>query len=712
MFFPDDHPSDPLFLGTPLTYDYTGFYATNSLATVCPFGLRLSSSSSVGDTSTRLQMDAAMVTVEATVSTPASAGTGSQAQVTQVSADVLACRTHPFCMMCTVSCNSSGADVPVVLFHEVAADTKHLVQPIFDLSCIFVNGQTVCMLVGSARSNGLLRPSRASSQQQDRDVRVAWAFAYIADEETETRVQHTGFNVYAAERNRAYSRLEMTGPTPLCKVHILACVASSLDFDEPEVHVRRMLLAMLQRPAGGASSSAARIRSDHVFAWHVLWHSGGALTFLPPQSESPELLQQAEETCDRINRVVRQAQYHILSSVRESQAHEIDPINMTLLDTSGQLFWDADAWMVPLLLLIQPRIARSLLELRFNDLRTAMRTAASLGYNGALYPYRSQAAVDRTTALWDVTTPLTLFHSAHVGINAWNYFRVSRDTDWLTRVGFPILREISDFYVSRLTVRSDTGEPTFDGVMSPGTSTPTDRNLVTHFFVRLLLKYAIEACHQLGTAVPQAWSESFFALQIPMQHSEEHGKLLIPWDGHDVHAAAASSSLLILDPFLVLVPWYQDSMYDFDVTAELERDNYEAYRDAAVQQYADHPINRLLTASLEMGLARRFGGGYADSAEQSLLQLVDDMQATGSGWGQLNAEGLASSFDISVSALLLLVLFHSLVGIRQRGGVAETAFYYEELRIEVPVTSVYPRDVMGVRVQLPNGLNTIVYNTL
>jgi hypothetical protein len=117
----------------------------------------------------------------------------------------------------------------------------------------------------------------------------------------------------------------------------------------------------------------------------------------------------------------------------------------------------------------------------------------------------------------------------------------------------------------------------------------------------------------------------------------------------------------------------------------------------------------MLELCTQATLAQRFGEPYATQAAASLAQLLADICA--SGWGTLNTENDATGgVEVSLAALFLLTLLQGFLGLRQLGGVAETAFYYEELRLDVPVSAVLPPGVLGARVGLREGGDRIVYN--
>ena len=61
--------------------------------------------------------------------------------------------------------------------------------------------------------------------------------------------------------------------------------------------------------------------------------------------------------------------------------------------------------MYPPLLMLQPQIARSLLEYRFERLDAARQNASSHGYKGAMFPWESDDEGQEATPVWALTGP-------------------------------------------------------------------------------------------------------------------------------------------------------------------------------------------------------------------------------------------------------------------------------------------------------------------
>jgi trehalose/maltose hydrolase-like predicted phosphorylase len=120
------------------------------------------------------------------------------------------------------------------------------------------------------------------------------------------------------------------------------------------------------------------------------------------------------------------------------------------LGYNGHVFWDTELWMYPALLVMQPRMARSMMEYRFQRLEAAKRNAFSKGYRGAMFPWESAATGVEETPVWALSGPFEHHITGCVAIAAWNYYCVTQDTAWLRDRGWPILQATADFWASRV----------------------------------------------------------------------------------------------------------------------------------------------------------------------------------------------------------------------------------------------------------------------
>ncbi|HJP69187.1 MAG TPA: glycosyl hydrolase family 65 protein, partial [Sphingomicrobium sp.] len=92
----------------------------------------------------------------------------------------------------------------------------------------------------------------------------------------------------------------------------------------------------------------------------------------------------------RAEQAVRHGMFQLIQAVGRGGANSIGAKGQTGEGYEGHVFWDADAYVLPALLLVRPELARDLLQWRIDRLEPALANAREMGQaRGALYPWRT-----------------------------------------------------------------------------------------------------------------------------------------------------------------------------------------------------------------------------------------------------------------------------------------------------------------------------------
>ncbi|MFO0468451.1 MAG: glycoside hydrolase family 65 protein, partial [Bacteroidota bacterium] len=134
-----------------------------------------------------------------------------------------------------------------------------------------------------------------------------------------------------------------------------------------------------------------RLINNHKAAWQELWKSD-------IQIVGDEQAQQD----------VHSMLYHLYSFVREGSNMSISPMGLSGLGYNGHIFWDSELWMYPALLVMQPKMAKSMIQYRFDRLEAARRNAFNHGYKGAMFPWESAGPGVEETPVWALSGPLNI----------------------------------------------------------------------------------------------------------------------------------------------------------------------------------------------------------------------------------------------------------------------------------------------------------------
>lgn len=206
-------------------------------------------------------------------------------------------------------------------------------------------------------------------------------------------------------------------------------------------------------------------------------------------------------------RDVHSAMYHLYSFVRSGTSYSPSPMGLSGLGYNGHVFWDAEIWMFPPLLVLHPEMAKSMMEYRFQRLKEAEHNAFAHGFKGAMYPWESAATGNEETPVWALSGPFEHHITADVAIAAWNYFAVTQDTSWLKEEGFPMIKACADFWVSRVE-RNGPGHYDINNVVAADEwAENVDNNAYTNAAAKTNLQYAVIAAKILHQPINPDWAD-------------------------------------------------------------------------------------------------------------------------------------------------------------------------------------------------------------
>jgi protein-glucosylgalactosylhydroxylysine glucosidase len=231
-----------------------------------------------------------------------------------------------------------------------------------------------------------------------------------------------------------------------------------------------------------------RLLQFHKKAWDELW-------------KSDILIEGDAQSQQDIHSMI----YHLYSFSREGTALSPSPMGLSGLGYNGHVFWDTELWMFPSVLVLQPALAKSMMEYRFQRLEAAKRNAFSKGYRGAMYPWESAESGVEETPVWALSGPFEHHITGCVGIAAWNYFCVTQDKEWLRTRGWPMLSATADFWASRVE-RNGPGQYDIKNVVAADEwAENVDNNAFTNAAAKANLQYATEAAKVLGVTPNADW---------------------------------------------------------------------------------------------------------------------------------------------------------------------------------------------------------------
>ncbi|MDO3645058.1 glycoside hydrolase family 65 protein [Mucilaginibacter sp. L3T2-6] len=242
---------------------------------------------------------------------------------------------------------------------------------------------------------------------------------------------------------------------------------------------------------------ADRLIQYHNNAWKDLWKSDIKI-----------------EGDDQAQQDVHSMLYHLYSFTRAGTAYSPSPMGLSGLGYNGHVFWDADLWMFPAMLVLHPELAKSMVEYRYERLTEAKRNAFAHGYKGAMFPWESADSGVEETPVWALSGPFEHHITADVALAAWNYYCVTQDKDWLREKGWPVLSATADFWASRVERNGPGHYDIKDVVAADEWAENVDNNAFTNAAASANLRAATAAAKILGLKADADWEN--VAKNIPV----------------------------------------------------------------------------------------------------------------------------------------------------------------------------------------------------
>ena len=286
-------------------------------------------------------------------------------------------------------------------------------------------------------------------------------------------------------------------------------VCTSQNFTDPKSESERMVIFQLL-------GNKQAVINRHKELWSELW-KGDVEIEGDPESQQD----------------IRLALFHLYSFARDDSNLSIAPMGLSSQGYNGHVFWDTEIWMFPPLLVFNQKIAKSLLNYRFDRLEMAKKKAQNYGYTGAMFPWESDDTGEEATPTWALTGTFEHHITADIAIAFWNYFRTTGDKEWLREIGFPVLKEVADFWVSR-SVQNHDGSYSINNVVGANEFYHhANDNAFTNGSAKTALQFAVEAGEILKKEGNPRWANAakglkfhYFEDGVTKENSEYNGEII------------------------------------------------------------------------------------------------------------------------------------------------------------------------------------------
>jgi trehalose/maltose hydrolase-like predicted phosphorylase len=348
----------------------------------------------------------------------------------------------------------------------------------------------------------------------------------------------------------------------------------------------------------GTTRGFDTIRNENRDAWADIWR--GRIRLLGAD--------------DRWQGIADASFYYLHAS-----AHRASPFSTSMFGLAawrdyhyyrGHIMWDLEAFALPVFVLTQPKIARSMLGYRLRRQGAAHRNAAMNGYEGLQFPWAGSPVdgeeVIRLSApriIFEQHVSMSVAHAFARFVHATGDARFEREDAW------PILSGVAEWIESRVTETSR-GFEILECIGIAEQGGPFDNNAYVNMAAIVVLGEAVAAARRLDRDDPaaQRWEAIASRMYLPVDH-ESH--VILNHDGYEYRGDVATSTPEALAGFFPL-PYQPDP--------EVEQATLRFYLER-VEPYVGYPM-----LSAPMGVWAAWLGDRALSArlfEEGYAEFID-----------------------------------------------------------------------------------------
>lgn len=299
-----------------------------------------------------------------------------------------------------------------------------------------------------------------------------------------------GFNVI--DKSNVYNLINITiPPNDEIEFEVISAMMTSNDFDHPLHELTRILLNIKD----------IEIKTNHNKKWIDIWKTADIYT-----THKYSISEEDAHNGNNFQRNIKYSLYNIFSIVRDDVSVEINTLNLSAIDMDGDIFWNSEMFLIPILLILRPKCAKVLLDFRFYQLENAKNLALAYGLNGSHYPYKNDV-MNYKDIYWNSTSPIYAFNTGLIGIHAWNYYRITIDKHWLQTKGYKILKNCALFFQGLFDDNFELKE-----IFNLNNNIEHD-NALTRYYAINVIKYYIESSYELAYSVDEKFVQLYDVLK-------------------------------------------------------------------------------------------------------------------------------------------------------------------------------------------------------
>lgn len=198
---------------------------------------------------------------------------------------------------------------------------------------------------------------------------------------------------------------------------------------------------------------------------------------------------------ERLTATLRLNLFHLFASAGRDGRSSAAAKGLTGEGYEGHYFWDTEAFMLPVLAVLAPEVARAMLVYRYTTLDAARANAAALNHEGALFAWRT---IEGRECSAHYPSGSAQYHiNAAVAFAIGLYHQATGDDAFMAEMGAAMLVETARLWLSLGDWQGDTFH--LHGVTGPDEYTAmVDDNWYTNRMAQKHLRLAADSARRVG----------------------------------------------------------------------------------------------------------------------------------------------------------------------------------------------------------------------
>ena len=205
----------------------------------------------------------------------------------------------------------------------------------------------------------------------------------------------------------------------------------------------------------------------------------------------------------------------------------IGPKGFTGEKHGGSTYWDTEAYCIPFYMATKDqKVARNLLEYRYNHLEKAIENAKKLGFsNGAaLYPMVTMNGEECHNE-WEITFE-EIHRNGAIAFAIYNYYRFTGDYTYIPEMGLEVLIGIARFWHQRATFSTQKEKFVILGVTGPNEyENNVNNNWYTNYLAKWCINYTLEQLQKVEEGYPDDYDRIVGVTQLSNAEKDKWKKV-------------------------------------------------------------------------------------------------------------------------------------------------------------------------------------------